>query len=54
MTKITITIKSKPVTITQIFDEKKLGSARNVMKAALEWLVMGTEFEIRPKEIKPE
>ena len=49
MSKITITIKTKRVSITQIFDEKNLGSPRKVLIDALEWLTLGTKFEIKEK-----
>lgn len=52
MSKITITIATKRIGITEIFDEKTLGSTKKVMIAALEWLTSGTVFEFREKEIK--
>jgi len=45
MSKITITVKTKNMAITEIFDEKKWGSSKAVLKATLDWLVLGTEFE---------
>ena len=49
MSKIKITIETKRVSITEVFDETILGSPRKVLIAALEWLMLGTEFEIKGK-----
>jgi hypothetical protein len=45
MSKIKITIKTKQLEITEIFDERKHGTPRDVMLAALKWLAYGTVFE---------
>jgi len=49
MSKIKITITTERLSITEIFNEKKLGSTKAVLKAALEWLAEGTIFEVREK-----
>ena len=49
MSKITITVKTKNVSITEIFDEKEFDSPRKLLKAALDWLALGTEFLITMK-----
>ena len=50
MSRITITIKTSTVEITERFDTKKYGNELAVLKAAIKWLVAGTPLE---KEILP-
>ena len=42
---IAITLDSGRIKITQKFTVKELGSPRNMLKSAIEWLALGTEFE---------
>ena len=49
MSKIKITIETESITITEVFDEKISGSPRKILIAALEWLTLGTEFQIKER-----